>query len=74
MIGKQFSAKHPALLRQLELEALAALAKMPTPEFTSGFGGGSTESRTIALPAGSEVVAKLAIPGYSTNSSRVWKP
>lgn len=39
-----------------------------------GFGGGSTESRTIAFPAGSEVTAKLAIPGYLTNSSPVWKP
>ena len=39
-----------------------------------GFGGSSTERRGIALLAGSEVVAKLAIPGHSTNSSPVWKP
>ncbi|MGB7747765.1 MAG: hypothetical protein WBN75_10810 [Verrucomicrobiia bacterium] len=39
-----------------------------------GIGGGTTESRTIGLKEGSEIKAKLVIPGYNTNTSPIFKP
>lgn len=37
MITDQFNAQHPALLRRLELEALAALAKNANARIFVGF-------------------------------------
>ena len=39
-----------------------------------GIGRNSIESRAIGLEVGTELTAKLVIPGYSTNSSPVLKP